>query len=209
MVKVKICGITNLADALKAVEFGADFLGFNFYPKSPRYIAPAAAGAILKRLPSSVANIAVFVNEPRESVEAILRECRGAEEPEGFFGLQFHGDESPAYCRGWELKVIKAFRIRSRESARAVTSFPADYYLLDSGSEDYGGSGEVFSWDWIEGLSAERVFLAGGLKSGNVQEAVRRFCPYAVDVCTGVEAQPGRKDHEKLKEFILAAKAAR
>jgi len=208
MVKVKVCGITNLEDALKAVELGADFLGFNFYPPSPRYIAPEKAREILAELPVAIGNVALFVNEPKEKVREVLRYGVFAGGRQAFCGLQFHGEEEADYCRGWELKVIKAFRLKNRESLERMNDFPADFYLLDSWAPGYGGSGSPFPWSWLEGLRADRLVLAGGLEPENVQEAVRRVRPYGVDVCTGVEAKPGIKDHEKLKAFILAAKSA-
>jgi phosphoribosylanthranilate isomerase len=208
MVKVKVCGITNLEDALKAVEFGADFLGFNFYPPSPRYISPKQARAILSELPPQVWNIALFVNEPREKVQEILAYGCLSDGRQAFSGLQFHGDESREYCRGWGLKVIKAFRIKDQESLVGIDGFPADFYLLDSWAPGYGGSASTFPWSWLEGLRADRLVLAGGLDAQNVAAAIQRIHPCGVDVCTGVEARPGVKDHEKLKEFILAAKGA-
>ena len=208
MVKVKVCGITNLEDALKAIEFGADFLGFNFYPPSPRYIAPEKARAILAELPEPVGNVALFVNEPREKVREVIGYGLFPGGRQSFCGLQFHGEEGQDYCRGWELKVIKAFRVKNRESLIGINEFPADFYLLDSWAPGYGGSGSAFPWSWLEGLRADRLVLAGGLDLENVQEAIRRIRPYGVDVCTGVEARPGIKDHEKLKAFILAAKSA-
>jgi phosphoribosylanthranilate isomerase len=201
MVKIKVCGITSLDDAIKAVELGADFLGFNFYPPSPRYIAPEKARAILAQAPPEIGKVALFVNEPAEKIREIIGR-------QAFSGLQFHGDESATYCRGWELKVIKAFRVRDRESLGAIDGFPADYYLVDSWAPGYGGSGAPFPWSWLEGLRPDRLILAGGLDAGNVAEAIRLVRPYGVDVCTGVEARPGIKDHEKLKAFIAAAKSA-
>lgn len=208
MVKVKVCGITNLEDALKAIELGADFLGFNFYPPSPRYIAPEKARAILAGIPALVANVALFVNEPREKVREILDFGSFPEGRQAFCALQFHGEEDAEFCRGWALKVIKAFRVKTRESLSGIDEFPADFYLLDSWAPGYGGSGSLFPWSWLEGLRADKLVLAGGLDPENVQEAIRRVHPYGVDVCTGVEARPGIKDHEKLKAFILAAKSA-
>ena len=208
MVKVKVCGITNLEDALKAIEFGADFLGFNFYPPSPRYVAPEKARQILAELPAAVDNIALFVNEPKEKVREIVRYGSFPGWRQAFYGLQFHGEEEPEYCRGWELKVIKAFRIKAQESLNGINDFPADLYLLDSWAPGYGGSGAPFPWSWLEGVRADRLMLAGGLDAENVADAIRRVRPYGVDVCTGVEARPGIKDHEKLKAFILAAKNA-
>ena len=207
MVKVKVCGITNVEDALKAVEFGADALGFNFYPPSPRCLSYDRAREILVEIPPRICRVAIFVNETREVVEKGLRDCRSEGHP-GFSTVQFHGDESRDYCRGWGLKVIKAFRVRERESLTGINKFPADLYLLDSWFAGYGGSGSSFTWSWTEGLELDRLILSGGLNPGNVREAIHRVRPFAVDVCSGVEAGPGVKDHEKLKEFILAAKAS-
>lgn len=208
MVKVKVCGITNLEDALKSVELGADFLGFNFYPPSPRYVSPERARTILSQLPRQIGSVALFVNETKEKVREVLGYGALDDGRQGFCGLQFHGNERPEYCRGWELKVIKAFRIRNRESVGGIEGFPADYYLLDSWAPGYGGSGAPFPWSWLEGLKSDRLILAGGLDPGNVAEAIRLIRPYGVDICTGVEAKPGIKDHGKLKEFIVAAKTS-
>jgi phosphoribosylanthranilate isomerase len=122
--------------------------------------------------------------------------------------LQFHGEESEDYCRGWSTKIIKAFRLKEKQSLEGMERFPAEFYLLDSYSSGYGGSGSVFPWEWLEGLPADRLILSGGLSIENVAEAIRRVHPYGVDVCSGVEARPGIKDHAKLKEFIVAAKGA-
>lgn len=207
MVKVKVCGITNLDDALAAVEYGADYLGFNFYPPSPRCIAPARAHDIIARLPASVGKFALFVNEPEEKIRQVLAAGAGGGGA-GFSGVQLHGEESAEFCRGWDLTVIKAFRVKDRGSLGAMENFPADYYLVDTWAPGYGGSGEAFPWKWLEGLRSEKLILAGGLHTGNVAEAVSLVRPYGVDVCTGVESQPGVKDHEKLKAFISAAKSA-
>jgi phosphoribosylanthranilate isomerase len=208
MTKVKVCGITNLADAEKALEFGADALGFNFYPPSSRCIAPEEARAVLQRLPEGSCNIAVFVNEPKEKVREIITHGELANGRQAYSALQFHGEESQEYCRGWSMKVIKAFRVREKKSLEDLEQFPADFYLLDSWSSGYGGSGAAFSWEWLEGLKTEKLILSGGLSIENVVEAIRRIHPYGVDVCSGVETRPGIKDHAKLKEFILAAKGA-
>jgi phosphoribosylanthranilate isomerase len=208
MVKVKVCGITNLEDALKAIEFGADLLGFNFYAPSPRYVPPEKAREILRELPSQVCNIALFVNEPKEKVREVLEFGCLADGRQAFSGLQFHGEESSDYCRGWELKIIKAFRIKDQASLAAMCGFPADLYLLDSWVPGYGGSGSPFPWSWLQGLEADRLVLAGGLDTDNVARAIQLCRPYGVDVCSGVEMKPGVKDHGKLKEFILAAKSA-
>jgi phosphoribosylanthranilate isomerase len=202
-VKVKVCGITSLIDAETALGFGADMLGFNFYPASPRVIAPETAAQIIERLPASSFNIALFVNESREKVLEVIATGKQA-----YRGLQFHGEESAAYCEGWGMRVIKAFRLREKASLAAISGFPADYYLLDSWSAGYGGSGSQFPWEWLDGLDAGKLILSGGLRVENVAEAIRRVRPYGVDVCSGVEARPGVKDHGKLKEFIDAAKGA-
>jgi phosphoribosylanthranilate isomerase len=208
MVKIKVCGITNFADAEKALELGADALGFNFYPPSSRYIDKEDARAIVLRLPETSCKVAVFVNEPNESVREVL--ARGVLESgrQGYRCVQFHGDEDANYCRGWPARVIKAFRVREKKSLRGIDAFPADFYLLDSWSQGYGGSGAPFPWEWLDGLNAEKIILSGGLTLANVADAIRRVKPYAVDVCSGVEARPGIKDYEKLKEFIIRAKGA-
>lgn len=208
MVRIKVCGITNLADAEKAIEFGADALGFNFYAPSPRSIAPEKARAILEALPERVCKVALFVNAPRERVREILAGAASADGRGAYGALQFHGEESEDYCRGWALKVIKAFRLKERESLADMERFPADFYLLDSWSPGYGGSGAAFPWEWLEGLPTGKLILSGGLTVENVAEAVRKVHPYGVDVCSGVESRPGIKDHGKLKEFIRAAQAA-
>lgn len=208
MVKVKVCGITNSRDARKAIEFGADALGFNFYPPSPRYILPELARAILGELPAGGCNVALFVNERKEKVRDVLARGRMEDGRQAFDALQFHGDESGEYCRDWELKIIKAFRLKNKDSLAGMERFPADFYLLDSWAPGYGGSGAAFPWDWLEGLDSAKLILAGGLGVENVADAVRRVRPYGIDVCTGVESAPGIKDHEKLKDFILAAKGA-
>jgi phosphoribosylanthranilate isomerase len=208
MVKVKVCGITNLADAERALECGADLLGFNFYPPSSRSIAPEQARAIMRKLPKETDNVALFVNESEEKVREIIAHGELADGRQVYSALQFHGEESAGYCQGWALKVIKAFRVKEKKSLAGLERFPADFYLLDSWSPGYGGSGAAFPWEWLEGLKTEKLILSGGLSIENVAEAVRRIDPYGVDVCSSVEARPGIKDHAKLKEFILAAKGA-
>jgi len=199
MVKVKICGLTNLRDALKAVEYGADALGFNFYSPSPRFMSAARTEAIVRELPPDLCKVGVFVNEVRGTIESAIS---GA----GLTAIQFHGDEDPASCRGWSLKVIKALRIRDPEALDAIDDFPADFFLLDSWSPGFGGSGTSFSWEWLAGRMSKRTILAGGLDLENVHQAVRDVKPFGVDVCSGVEREPGVKDHAKMRDFIAAAK---
>ena len=206
MVKVMVCGITSSVDAEKAIEFGADFLGFNFYPHSPRCLTAEAAAAILARLPQTSRNVALFVNAPKTRVLEVISRGRAAARAYGC--LQFHGEESEDYCRGWDLQVIKAVRMKEKNSLLDMKEFPADFFLLDSWSASYGGSGAAFPWEWLQGVNTEKLFLSGGLTLANVVEAIQRVRPYGVDVCSGVEARPGIKDHGKLKEFISAAKSA-
>ena len=201
MVRVKVCGITSLRDAEKSLEFGADMLGFNFYAPSPRAIAPEKAREIIARLPTESWNVALFVNAARNEVERTIAGSL-------YRALQFHGEESAEFCAGWGLKIIKAFRLKEKTALSALTDFPADYYLLDSWSAGYGGSGAGFPWEWLDGFDGGKLILSGGLAPDNVAAAIRRVHPFGVDVCSGVEERPGIKDHEKLKQFILAAKAA-
>ncbi len=208
MVKIKVCGITNRVDAEKAIELGADALGFNFFPPSPRCITPEKARAILGGLKSMACHVALFVNEPQERVRELLGRCRLEDGRQAFTSLQFHGEETAEYCRGWGMKIIKAFRVKERASLDAMQGFPADLCLLDSWSSGYGGSGKSFSWEWLDEIQTVKLVLSGGLTAENVGEAIQRVRPYAVDVCSGVEARPGIKDHAKLKNFIVAAKGA-
>jgi phosphoribosylanthranilate isomerase len=202
--RVKICGITNLADAQAAVEAGADCLGFNFYEKSPRRLSREAAAEISRQLPSFVMRVGVFVNPPENLVVSAIGDC-------GLNLLQFHGDEPPEFCTQFGLMSMKAFRIRDAESLKELANYPTDAYLLDAYSpEARGGTGEKFNWDLA--VEAQKfgkpIFLAGGLTPENVAEAVRRTRPFGVDVASGVESAPGQKDHAKVKAFIAAAKSA-
>jgi len=207
-VQVKVCGITSLADAEKSLEFGADMLGFNFYRPSPRAITADKAREILERLPADAFNVALFVNASRENVTDVIAAGKLAGGRQAYRGLQFHGEETAEYCCGWPLKVIKAFRLKEKDSLTGMKDFPADFYLLDSWSAGYGGSGAPFPWAWGEGLDTAKLILSGGLRVENVGEAIRRIRPFGVDVCSGVEAVPGIKDHGKLKDFIAAAKGS-
>jgi phosphoribosylanthranilate isomerase len=194
-VKLKVCGLTSLEDACAAIDCGAEYLGFNFYPKSPRYITPAAARAIIERLPDEVISVGVFVNEPRpEDVDEILRVS-------GARMAQLHGDESPDYCAGVGAeRVIKALRVGDDFEARRVLDYPASAVLLDAfDAKLYGGTGRKANWAVArEAARVARVFLAGGLSPDNIVEAIRAVEPFAVDVNSGVESAPGRKDANKL-----------
>jgi phosphoribosylanthranilate isomerase len=208
MVKVKVCGITNLVDAERALEFGADMLGFNFYPPSPRCITATLAREILQALPANSFNVALFVNAPEERVREVITVGKLKDGRQAYSALQFHGEESGDYCRRWDMKVIKAFRMKEKAMLGPMKDFPADFYLLDSWSSGYGGSGTAFPWEWLKGIDTTKLILSGGLSVENVVEAIQHVHPFAVDVCSGVEARPGVKDHGKLKEFISAAKTA-
>jgi phosphoribosylanthranilate isomerase len=203
-VKVKICGITNLADAMAAADAGADALGFIFCDNSPRFVTVETAATFARQLPPFLVKVGVFVNPPEALVFRAVAEC-------GLNLTQFHGDETPEFCGQFGVMSMKAFRIRDAESLGELPQYATDAWLLDAYSKDkLGGTGEKFNWDLAveaQKLAAGRpVFLAGGLTPENVAEAVRRVQPYGVDVSSGVEAAPGRKDHEKVRKFVRQAK---
>ncbi len=205
--KVKICGITNWPDARRAIEAGADFLGFNFYTGSPRYIAPAKARRIVKRMPKRVGAVGVFVNESEEKMAEIARSV-------GLAQLQLHGDESPAMVRrlSRSFSVIKAVRARKSFRATQLGRFKdAKALLLDSfDAKQRGGTGKAFNWAAAGRVNGGvKIFLAGGITPENVGAAIRITRPYAVDVCSGVEAKPGKKDAKRLKAFMRAVEEAR
>lgn len=200
---VKICGITNTADALAAASAGADAIGLMFYEKSPRNLTLPAAAEIARALPPYIIKVGVFVNPAEEFVLRAVGEC-------GLNIVQFHGDETPEFCSLFPFMVLKAFRIRDAESLKPLPGYPTDAWLLDAYSPDKpGGTGERFNWDLA--VEAQKfgkpIFLAGGLTPENVAEAIRQVRPYAVDVSSGVESSPGRKDHAKVTAFIKAAKS--
>jgi phosphoribosylanthranilate isomerase len=200
--RVKICGITNLADARVAVEAGADAIGFVFYEKSPRLVSLKTAAEISKQLPPFVMRVGVFVNAPEDFVLRAIGECN-------LTMLQFHGDEPPEFCTQFGLISMKAFRIRDAESLKKIPDYLTDAYLLDAfSSTTLGGTGEKFNWDLA--VAAQKfgkpIFLAGGLTPENVAEAVKKVQPFGVDVSSGVEISSERKDHAKVKAFIKAAK---
>lgn len=203
-VKVKICGLTNLPDAQAAVAAGADLLGFIFAAASPRRLTVAVAAAVAREIPPSVLKVGVFVNPSEELVAQAVREC-------GLGMLQFHGEETPAFCTSFGVMSMKAFRVRDEQSLSMLGDYPTDAWLLDTYAENQaGGTGQTFNWDLA--VAAKRlgrpIFLAGGLTPENVAEAVRRVQPFAVDVSSGVESPPGKKDHSKIAAFIRAAKGA-
>jgi len=200
---VKICGITNQADAQVAIEARADALGFVFYPKSPRHLAVPAAAEIAKQLPGFVLKVGVFVNALKADVLRAIGEC-------GLNLLQFHGSEPPEYCLQFGLMSMKAFRMRDAATLKELRQYQTSAWLLDAYSpEAAGGTGEKFNWDLA--VAAQKfgkpIFLAGGLTPENVAEAVRKVRPFGVDVSSGVEISPGKKDPAKVRAFINAAKA--
>lgn len=204
MVKVKICGITNLEDAKVSAGAGCDALGFVFYKKSPRYIEPSKAKKIIALLPKSVVKVGVFVDEKEEKIKRIARLC-------GLDMLQFHGNESEEFCarfRGY--RVIKAFRLKDKAVVlERLSRYKIFAYLFDAYSKSKaGGTGRVFDWRLVRHIDNIRrpVFLSGGLTEKNVNEALKRVKPDWVDVCSSVEASPGRKDHNKVVNFINVAK---
>ena len=200
--RVKICGITNVGDALAAVNAGADAIGFVFYEKSPRHLTPEQAAKIIRDLPPFVSRVGLFVDASAEEVHRAI-------ETSGIDTVQLHGDESPDFCSQFRLPVLKAIRVRSVESLRNLQGYPVSALLLDSFVPGkHGGTGSKFDWGLAikaKGLG-KPVILAGGLNPSNVAEAVSQVNPYAVDVSSGVESSPGKKDMRKLHDFILAAK---
>ncbi len=206
MVRVKICGITSLEDALASVEAGAHALGFNFYRDSPRYIEPSAARRIIDKLPASVLTVGVFVNERSEEV---MRFASVA----GVQAVQLHGDESPAYCRELQgVFVIKALRVSSGFKPEQAARYETGAILLDGfTTRAYGGAGKTFDWSVAARIRplVAKLFLAGGLNVNNVAEAIACVAPYAVDVCSALEITPGQKDHARVRAFIDATQKAR
>ena len=201
-VKVKICGITNVDDAMAAVDFGADALGFVFYHGSPRYISPDDAAEIAGKLPPFITSVGVFVDEKTEEIEKVIAST-------GIDVIQLHGDETPDMCR-FSRRIIKAIRVKSLESLDTLVNYKdrVSAFVLDTFAPDiFGGTGLIFNWDIAEyAKQFGRVILAGGLTPDNISEAVRRVRPYGVDVSSGVELKKGKKDHNKLKLFIERAK---
>lgn len=202
--RVKICGITRLEDALAAIAAGADALGFVFYERSPRYIVPPMAAEIIHQLPPFVARVGLFVDAPAETVQQIATACH-------LDTLQFHGAETPDYCRALALPTYKAFRVRDRSILQQLPAYDTSAWLLDAYvAGQPGGTGERFDWS----LAAEAkslgkpIILAGGLTPENVAEAIRQTQPYAVDVSSGVESAPGQKDPGKIAAFMAAVTQA-
>jgi len=201
-VKVKICGITSVGDAQAAEIAGADMIGLMFYQPSPRIIPLELAVEISRSVSPFVLKVGVFVNPDETDVVEAIRTC-------GLNLLQFHGEETPEFCTQFGVMSVKAFRVRDADSLKTLTDYPTDAWLLDTYSKaGRGGTGEKFNWDLAVEASqlGKPIFLAGGLTPENVADAVARVNPFAVDVSSGVESAPGKKDPAKVKAFIAAAK---
>lgn len=205
MTRIKICGMTNKKDALAAADLGVDMMGFIFYAGSKRAVDPMVAEDIVNELPASVMKVGVFVDEAREKVLEIAQNAQ-------LDALQFHGSETPEYCRAFKgnYKVIKAFRLKSKKDLAAVNDYDVDYLLLDTYKSDaVGGTGEAFDWKMLKDFEfLKPVILSGGLTPANVGRAIQEVVPYGVDVATGVEASPGRKDTGLMKKFVEEVRKA-
>ncbi|MHB8057587.1 MAG: phosphoribosylanthranilate isomerase [Desulfuromonadaceae bacterium] len=201
MVKVKICGITNIDDALMAVEAGADALGFVLFQGSPRYISPEKAAEVIRLLPPFVQTVGLFVNEELATVNLLADQC-------GLDIVQLHGEEPPEYSAAVRRRVVKAFRVKDASTLDELSNYRVAACLLDAWSPAaHGGTGTIFNWDLAAVVSAAHpIILAGGLTPENVALAVATVKPYAVDVSSGVESRPGIKDAVLVSRFIRAVK---
>jgi phosphoribosylanthranilate isomerase len=200
MTLIKICGITNLDDALAAVAVGADALGFNFYKPSPRYITPPHARQIIEQLPNSLLTVGVFVNEESEAVRSIANEAN-------IQALQLHGDESPAYCHELAAShyVIKTFAVSANFDPETPKQYELEAIMLDTKHNSLrGGTGRVFDWSIAQRLAPAipKLFLAGGLSPENIENAIKTVRPFAVDACSALEDRPGKKNEERMRVFI-------
>ena len=202
--RVKICGITNIEDALAAVDYGADALGFVFFPGSPRYVSPETAREIISLLPALVTTVGVFVDEEQQKIKEVMQFA-------GINVLQLHGSESPDFCSIWH-RVIRALRVKDFTDLKPLEAFRnVSAFLLDTFSPgQFGGTGQIFNWDIaLEAKRFGNIILSGGLNPDNIEKAIKRVKPYAVDVSSGIEEKKGKKDLKKMRLFIERAKAAR
>lgn len=203
MTKVKICGLMNLEDALFAAEAGADALGFVLYLRSPRCVKPAAVQEIIRQLPPYVTTVGVFANVGAKEMLDVMENC-------GLDLAQLQGDEPPSVCNRLGSKAVKAIRVKDRDSLDSMKNYSARAFVLDTyAEENFGGTGKRFDWDLaVEAKQYGRIILAGGLNPANVREAVQKVRPYGVDVSSGVEERIGKKDPEKVRQFIARAKGS-
>ncbi|MCX5706353.1 MAG: phosphoribosylanthranilate isomerase [Candidatus Omnitrophica bacterium] len=203
VVKVKICGITNLEDALASLFSGAEAIGFVFYKKSSRYIDPFKAKNISRSLPKKILKVGVFVDEKEKRIKRIAKLCQ-------LDMLQFHGDESQEFCRKFKgYKIIKVFKVAKKIELKDILEYKTFAYLFDTFSKSgAGGTGRRFNWSLLEKIDKIKrpVFLSGGLSSANVKSAISKLRPNWVDVSSFVEASPGKKDHKKISDFINTVK---
>ena len=202
MIRIKICGITHLTDALTAVEAGADALGFNFVPDTPRFVKPDQVAAIVAELPPFITTVGVFASKDAAKLSTIANQCR-------LDAIQLHADVTPEFCRNLDRRVIKAVRVKDESSLSILSDYDVNAFLLDAYVEGMmGGTGHVFDWDLaLKAKNYGQIIVAGGLNPDNVAQAVRHVKPYAVDVSSGVESQPGRKDPDKVRKFIDAVRS--
>jgi phosphoribosylanthranilate isomerase len=203
MIRIKICGITRLEDAKAAASLGVDALGFIFYPKSPRYIKPEAAAAIIKELPPFISRVGVFVDEEVDKVMKIAAES-------GIDTVQLHGTESPRYCEKISLPVVKAFSIEPNTDLNLLAKYRVNGFLLDTWSAgSRGGTGKTFDWSIASAACTKfhHVILAGGLNPSNLVEALSTVAPYGVDINSGVEIKPGVKNPHKMREAVKVIRA--
>jgi phosphoribosylanthranilate isomerase len=202
--RVKICGITSAADARLAIDAGADALGFNFVERSPRYVPPAAAAAIIAGLPPFVTPVGIFWDHPAGHVKAVAEQC-------GLGALQFHGDETPESLLEHRLPLIKTIKVCAAEDLARMDGYAVAAFLLDSPARWSEGESRIpIPWE-LAGravVAGRRIILAAGLTPDNVAAAIRTARPWAVDVASGVEARPGVKDPDKVRRFVAAARAA-
>ena len=204
MTKIKICGITNYEDAQNAANLGADFLGFNLYTKSPRYVDCKKAANIAKKLYGKAKIVGVFVNETDDNIRKTDNFC-------GFDLIQLSGDETNEFVAGLKeklnKKIVKCLHIKDSKDIKSIKNSKFDYLMLDSFKKGfYGGTGNAFDLKLVKYANTENLFLAGGLNASNVKQVIKKINPFAVDVCSGVESHAGKKDYAKMKKFIEAVK---
>ena len=205
MTRIKICGITNLDDGLEAIAAGVDALGFVFVPNTPRYITPSQAKLVIKQLPPFITNVGLFVDSEIDEIEDIVNHCK-------LDAVQLHGNESPEMCTKirFQTKVIKSFHVKKEPQVlrNEIENYRVDAYLLDTFIKGKaGGTGQTFDWRIAEGLS-QRIIVAGGLTPNNIGTAIAQLQPYGVDVSSGVEKSPGKKDTNKIHSFVRQVRKA-